>query len=138
MATSDDERTAAVPPLLEETIDFRRAAKAALRSAVMTGLVGGGLYILSRLAESHAARVADETQRNAVEAEDGSVEQDAAQAARLLGVDLDANADEIRAALRAKLGASCLHPDHGGDGIGARELIDAKNLLIERLHEVES
>ena len=56
----------------------------------------------------------------------------------VLGVEVDAGADEIRAALRAKLSASRLHPDQGGDGIRARELIDAKNLLIAKLHEVES
>jgi hypothetical protein len=53
-------------------------------------------------------------------------------AAALLGVSLGASADEVRAALRRKLGASRLHPDQGGDGEHAKRLIAAKNLLVER------
>jgi DnaJ-domain-containing protein 1 len=54
------------------------------------------------------------------------------EAARVLGVSVDATADEIRFALRAKMRASRLHPDHGGDEAQAKRLIAAKNLLIER------
>ncbi len=53
-------------------------------------------------------------------------------AARVLGVSLDASSDEIRAALRRKLAVSRIHPDHGGEVAHARKLIDAKNLLVER------
>jgi hypothetical protein len=49
-----------------------------------------------------------------------------------LGVGTDASPDEVRAALRARLSASPLHPDHGGDGEQAKRLIAAKNHLIER------
>jgi hypothetical protein len=56
----------------------------------------------------------------------------AARAAGLLGVSLTATPDEIRAALRAKLATSRLHPDHGGDGELARALIAAQNLLLAR------
>jgi hypothetical protein len=53
-------------------------------------------------------------------------------AAARLGVNANATEDEIRAALRARLASSRLHPDHGGDGEEAKQLIAAKNLLIER------
>jgi curved DNA-binding protein CbpA len=55
---------------------------------------------------------------------------------QVLGVSLDASADEIRAALRDRLATSQLHPDQGGDGKEATRLIAAKNLLIERLKAV--
>jgi hypothetical protein len=55
-----------------------------------------------------------------------------AKAASLLGVTVDASADEARAALRAKMSAGGVHPDHGGDERAAKELIAAKNLLVER------
>ena len=57
-------------------------------------------------------------------------------AAQLLGVGLDASPDEIRAALRAKLANSRIHPDQGGDGEEARRLMAAKNLLISRARGV--
>jgi hypothetical protein len=56
----------------------------------------------------------------------------AAEAARALGICVDASEDEIRAALRGALSSSRLHPDHGGDGEEAKTLIAAKNLLVER------
>src|SRR6185312_6940557 len=55
-----------------------------------------------------------------------AVAPEVAAAAALLGVAVDANADEIRAALRHALSASRLHPDHGGDGEQAKALIAAK------------
>jgi len=60
------------------------------------------------------------------------VDEKAAAAAALLAVDVDATEDEVRAALRARLASSKLHPDQGGDGEAAKQLIAAKNLLIER------
>lgn len=55
-----------------------------------------------------------------------------AEAANVLGVDVDASADEIRAALRAKMSAGRVHPDHGGDERVAKRLIAARNFLVER------
>ena len=54
-------------------------------------------------------------------------------AAKVLGVELTADADEIRAALRRRMSESRVHPDHGGDGDLAKKLIAAKNLLVERI-----
>jgi hypothetical protein len=59
-------------------------------------------------------------------------EPDAIQAAKLLGVSVDAPPDEIRAALRTKITERAIHPDQGGDGNEAARLIAAKNLLIDR------
>ena len=69
------------------------------------------------------------------EREDDAVEDivdEAVAAAALLGLDLDASEDEIRAALRAHLTLSRLHPDQGGDAEEAKRLIAAKNYLVER------
>jgi hypothetical protein len=55
-----------------------------------------------------------------------------ARAASLLGVEVDAEPDEIRAALRSRIARDNLHPDHGGDGVQATELIAAQNLLLAR------
>ena len=54
-----------------------------------------------------------------------------AEAAKLLGVTIDASPDAVRAALRARMSAGGVHPDHGGDAEIAKQLIAAKNLLIE-------
>ena len=60
------------------------------------------------------------------------VDGSAARAAMLLGIVVSASEDEIRAALRARLSSSRVHPDQGGDEAQAKQLIAAKNLLIER------
>jgi hypothetical protein len=78
---------------------------------------------LKRLLAEHEAREAA--------IPDGD-EHEARGAAAILGVSVDAPADEIRAALRRKLGTSRLHPDHGGDNETAKRFIAAKNLLVER------
>jgi hypothetical protein len=57
--------------------------------------------------------------------------EDVRNARSLLGVSVEATPDQIRRALRIKLRDGRLHPDHGGDGVLAKELIAAKNLLIE-------
>jgi hypothetical protein len=63
---------------------------------------------------------------------DGCWEADEVRKARaLLGVSVGASPDQIRRALKIKLRDGRLHPDHGGDGVVATELIAAKNLLIQ-------
>ncbi len=81
------------------------------------------------------AQWAEEQQRvsSAVRSDEDAAVADAAAA---LGVEVDATADEIRAALRSKLRDSRIHPDQGGDGEEAKRLIAAQNLLLERAREV--
>jgi hypothetical protein len=59
-------------------------------------------------------------------------ERAAARAAALLGIDLDATPDAIRAALRRRMIASAAHPDHGGTSAKAARLIAARDLLLTR------
>lgn len=59
------------------------------------------------------------------------------EAAARLGVDVDASADVVRAALRERLAASRIHPDQGGDHDVAAQLIAAKNLLCARARRRE-
>ncbi len=135
---SPDQNAAPRPLLNDPAIDLHGAARAAFGSALLAGLVGGGFYLLGQMRDRIAARIAEEAARRAQEqaaTAEEPIDADELEAAALLGVVVDASADEIRAALRAKLGASNIHPDRGGDGVEARALIDAKNLLIHRLTE---
>lgn len=66
-----------------------------------------------------------------------NVEDAASDAADLLGVSVDATADDVRAAFRAKvkdrMAAGAFHDQRGGEtDRDAQQLIEAKNLLIER------
>jgi hypothetical protein len=60
-----------------------------------------------------------------------------AEAATLLGVPVDADVDEVRAALRAVM-ANGAHPDQGGDAETAKKYIAAKNLLIDQTKSRQS
>ena len=64
------------------------------------------------------------------------VDWEAVAAANALGISIEASEDEIRAALRARLASSKIHPDQGGDGEEAKRLVAAKNLLVERKRAV--
>lgn len=129
------------------SIDWSEVAHVALRSAILAGIIGGALHVLGKAVEANAAEMNeadrmrdtdatealdDEDRHDDDEAGDVVIDDDEARAAALLGVSLDATEDEIRAALRAQLAFSRLHPDHGGDEDEAKELIAAKNLLVER------
>jgi hypothetical protein len=134
-------------------VDWREVARSALGSAFLAGILGGALHVLGRVIEAEA-RAAVERMRGAdgaavEDAEDETAEDaapdephanadldEAAEAARLLGVGLDASESEIRAALRARLADSRIHPDQGGDGEEAKRLIAARNLLVERARRV--
>ena len=102
--------------------DFTQQLKAALSDFVTLSLLGFKSY-LDMLAEREA-----EARRH--HSDDAAVA-----AGLLLEVNLDASADEVRRALRRKLSTARMHPDHGGNGARAAQLIAAKNLLIERLKE---
>lgn len=133
--------------------DWTALAKAALGSNELAAVVGEAFRVIGRSIEHDIARAEsagppqsppdpltsenrtdDETPGVDALADDAPVAIDAAtaEAATLLGVAVEANADEIRAALRSRLSASQLHPDHGGDGEEAKRLIAARNLLVER------
>lgn len=140
-------------------IDWARVAQTALGSALLAGLVGGAMHVIGRVIEAEGrpdAQSADaavppvpdehstygddgEKRTDDPNSLDGAVETpaveewtDADDAAKLLGIDKNAGEDTIRAALRSHLSSSGLHPDQGGDGEQAKQLIAAKNLLIER------
>lgn len=111
-------------------IDWREVARAALGSAFVAGLVGGALHVLSSMIAAESERACDESPE---ETESASPADDGAeQSAALLGIGLDADEAEIRAALRARLTASRAHPDHGGDGGDAAQLIAARDRLVDR------
>ena len=129
--------------------DWRGVARTALGSAVLAGIIGGALHALGKMIEAEAEAAVEELrgaaatpseEHHPIDAEpeapavdfDPMVSAEELSAAMILGVSLDATEDEIRAALRARLADSRLHPDHGGDGDEAKQLIAAKNLLVER------
>jgi hypothetical protein len=147
--------------------DWGALAKAALGSTELSAMVGEAFRLIGQSIERDIARADAEAATRApipppmaaepIESSDADdfepaesdashvdetpavvVDVAAANAAAILGVAVDASADEIRAALRARLSASRLHPDHGGDGEEAKRLIAAKNLLIERARAVRS
>lgn len=89
-------------------------------------------FVLETVRAANDANAPDGSQ---ADAKDGGADEAAQKAAQLLGIRIDVSADDIRAALRAALRDTRLHPDHGGDGDAAKELIAAKNLLIERLSQ---
>jgi hypothetical protein len=113
---------------------WREALRTALESAFAAGLVTGGLYLVSRWMEAERSRTVPLVDEGEAESDD----EEATAAAQLLGVHPHASADEIRAALRARLSETGAHPDHGGDAEMAKALIAAKNLLVERVRRAES
>lgn len=114
------------------TIDFSnvewKGVTAALLSDLATALLAG---VTEWAKAQQAQRSALDAAREAAPVMDDS-DTAALDAATLLGVPLDAAPDQIRAALRAKLATSRVHPDQGGDVEAAKRLISAKNLLIDR------
>ena len=128
----------------QQPFDVKKMAQDALASAGVFGLVVGGIYFFGKAIEAYnaqfeRARTAPATPTPSVPVEPEHVVEtldlDAAIARLTLEAAPTATADEIRRALRRKLTERRLHPDQGGDGIDAKRLIDAKNLLIERLKE---
>lgn len=91
---------------------------------------------LSDLVTAGLAAVAEWAQRGVDDSDDSLTD-----ATSLLGVSVDASADEIRAAFRRcvkeRMRTDGGFHDRGGDTTDprAQELIDAKNLLLERARE---
>src|SRR5215831_7235153 len=94
--------------------DWRSAAWEALQTAVMAG--AATLLLLEAFDKARNLPAAD---------------LEILRAAILLGVSIDASADEIRSAFRTRLRE--IHPDHGGDAEATRRLIAARDLMMERV-----
>jgi hypothetical protein len=121
MTESQTQATMGVAPDWREVVD-----------SLFTVFVAVGLEAFKIWARSNAR----ERSQPSVDQEAAAVDEAmrrAEEAAALLDVNVNASADEIRRALRARLSEARLHPDQGGDENAAKELIAAKNLLIERL-----
>lgn len=117
-------------PAAEDT----RSATAAWRDALLAGLVAA-VVVGSAVYLAHAELPTDvgETDETTADEETGDeATADELDAAKQLGISVDASADEVRAALRERIAASRIHPDHGGAHADAARLIAAKNLLCDR------
>lgn len=132
-------------PIDLASVDWRGVTSALLSDLATRLLVGLRDYAEScgPAARAEAVDPVDATWDAVAEDLDDNDELDdgdepARDAAALLGVSLDATADEVRAALRSKLATSRLHPDHGGSGEEATRLITARNLLVERACEARA
>lgn len=111
-------------------IDWHKLARDAFGQGFVAGFIGGALHGLAQVVD---AKTHEETNEPQMGSDDEAADDaEVIEAAAALGVAATATEDEIRAALRAHLASSRLHPDHGGDGVEASRLIAAKNLLIER------
>jgi hypothetical protein len=99
---------------------WRDLVRSVAESALLASAIGSGIVLIA------------EALLGVEESTDHPSEDAAVEASTLLGVPLDASADEVRAALRRELSVGRVHPDQGGDGVAAARLIASKNLLIER------
>jgi hypothetical protein len=114
------------------SIDWRDVARTALGSAFIAGIAAGALYVVGKVLEDVQLPTPEIVEPSPTDEADhpaDEVDEDA----KLLGVSPDASEDSIRAALRERLSASRLHPDHGGDGEEASQLIAARNRLVEHV-----
>lgn len=100
-------------------------ATAAWREALLAGLAAA-VVVGSAVLLAHAELPPD------VEETDDETTANELDAAKQLGISVDASADEVRAALRERIAASRIHPDQGGTHAAAARLIAAKNLLCDR------
>lgn len=100
--------------------------------AALSDLVTAGLDAFTQWLQHQPAVVDDDVAGETIESDDA-----ATTAADLLGVSIGANADAVRAAFRAsvkeRVATGAFHDQRGAaTDRQAQELIDAKNLLIER------
>jgi hypothetical protein len=115
---------------IEADLQARKAGQA--QAADEPSVIDVPYEVVSDAAPIPEPTVRDDDTAVSEEIQAPPIDVEAANAAALLGIAIDASADEVRAALRRALSASRLHPDHGGDGEQAKVLIAAKNLLIDR------
>ena len=126
-----------------DPLDWDSIGRAALGSAILAGVASIAFGFVSQYWANRAPspaptpplRNVDPQLNEALsdEVEATEIDPQVAEAAALLGVDLDTSAAKIRAALRARIVRDRLHPDHGGDGEEARRLIAARDLLLAQL-----
>ncbi len=105
-------------------IDWTAVAGIVLKSKPLGKLVGDAVVLLGGAVMASRPTATEEDTAPKI---DPAVRA----AATLLDVEADATEAQIRAALRARLAASRLHPDHGGGGEEARQLIAARDLLLQ-------
>ena len=112
-----------------------RSETASWREALLAGLVAA-VVVGSAVLLAHAELPTDVDETAASDETDETTAEeptdDELDAAKQLGISVDAPADEVRAALRQRIAASAIHPDHGGAHAAASRLIAAKNLLCDR------
>lgn len=117
-----------IPDWAKETTsaaEGTRSPTAAWREALLAGLAAA-VVVGSAVLLAHAELSPDVDER------DDETTADELDAAEQLGITVEASADEVRAALRERIAASRIHPDHGGAHAAAARLIAAKNLLCDR------
>ena len=112
-----------------ESVEASPSWREALCAALVAGVVVGAAVLLTNQVHPPSPPACDDDEG---ELDEPFVEDAELEAAARLGVDAGASADEIRAALRARLAAARIHPDQGGDHETAAQLIAAKNLLCAR------
>ena len=132
---SSEDTTAEEP----DDIDWNEVARKALGSAVLAAFVGGAMQVLGDVIRAELKAAPKRTHGGGAAPVEEAVESEQPVACRdefekageVLGVDPEAGQSEIRAALRARLAESRVHPDQGGDPEEAKRLIAAQNLLLD-------
>ena len=125
-------------------------ASVALGSALAVAMVAGGVFLWNdfndvrkggvRLRRQRRANRVQATQLDdalAEEAQATRLDPAVVEAAALLGVAPDASARDVRAAFRAHMATDGVHPDHGGDEVTARRLIEARARVLAHLNQLE-
>ena len=132
----------------QKSVDW---ASLALGSALAVAMVAGGIFLWNdwsavrkgtvRLRRQRRPGVTQATHLDDAlvdEAEATQLDPAVVEAAALLGVPLEASAQEVRAAFRARMASDGVHPDRGGDEATARRLIEARALVLAHLSHMEA
>jgi len=125
-------------------------ASVALGSALAVAMVAGGVFLWNDFNDVRKGGVRLRRQRRAnrfqaqqlddaltEEAQTTRLDPAVIEAAALLGVEPDASARDVRAAFRARMATDGVHPDHGGDEVTARRLIEARARVLAHLNQLE-